>query len=214
MPDIVIVGASGHGREIFGIVQAVNVAATSSDRWDVVGFVDDAPGDDNRERVERLGSKILGPVDVLAGISPDTHYVIGIGDPRVRALVAAAVSRYPLGAASLIHPAATIGPDTSFGAGVVLFAGARVSTNVQLGNHVHINQNATVGHDSVLGDFVSVNPLAAVSGDCRIDSRVLVGTNAAILQGLQVGAAATIGACACVVGKVPPGVIVKGVPAC
>ncbi|HET9519127.1 MAG TPA: NeuD/PglB/VioB family sugar acetyltransferase [Actinoplanes sp.] len=243
MADLVIVGASGHGREIFGIVQAINAAAasrpeatgsrptgatsplrseaashradaaSSSSLWDVVGFVDDSPSDANRERVERLGSKILGPVDVLAGIGPDTHYVIGIGDPRIRATVAASVNRYPLTAANLIHPDATVGLDNDFGTGVVLFAGARVTTNVQLGDHVHLNQNTTVGHDSVLGSHVSVNPLAAVSGDCRIGAHVLIGTNAAVLQGLRVGAGATVGAGACVVRDVLAGVTVKGVPA-
>jgi hypothetical protein len=79
MPDLVVVGASGHGREIFGIVAAINGAAASAatsasgDRWEVVGFVDDAPSDSNRERVERLGSKNIGPVDLLAGAGPDTH---------------------------------------------------------------------------------------------------------------------------------------------
>jgi sugar O-acyltransferase (sialic acid O-acetyltransferase NeuD family) len=212
VPDrIVIVGASGHGREVFGIIQAIN--EVHGERWAVVGFVDDAPSDANSERVERLGSKILGPVDVLAGIDPRTHYVIGIGDPQIRAVVATAVNRSLLNAASVIHPASSVGPDTVVGSGVVLFAGARVTTNVQLGDHVHINQNATVGHDSVLGPFVSVNPLAAVSGDCRIDENVLIGTNAAVLQGLHIGGGATVGAGACVVRDVPARVVVKGVPA-
>lgn len=198
---IVIVGCGGHGREIFGIITACG------DRWRVLGFVDDAPGETNLRRVERLGSRVLGPVAALDDL--DARYVIGIGDPRIRARIA--VPGRP--AATLVHPAATVGLETTLGEGVVLFPGARVTTNVTLGRHVHLNQNATVGHDSVLEDFVQVNPLAAVSGDCRIGEAALIGTTAAVLQGLTVGARATVGAGACVVRDVAPATVVKGVPA-
>jgi sugar O-acyltransferase (sialic acid O-acetyltransferase NeuD family) len=206
---IVIVGCGGHGREIFGIIAAVNEAGRTP--WKVLGFVDDAPAAANVERLDRLGTALLGPTSELARL--DAHYVIGIGDPRVRAKVAAGLDPYGKPAARLIHPDASVGLDNSIADGVVLFAGARVTTNVTLGRHVHLNQNATVGHDSVLGDCVSVNPLAAVSGDCHLGQGVLVGTTAAVLQGLRIGAGATIGAGACVVRDVDGNTVVKGVPA-
>lgn len=198
---IVIIGCGGHGRELFGII------AACGDRWKVLGFLDDAPREENLRRVARLGTTVLGPVALLAGL--DAAYVIGIGDPRIRAQVA------PAGrpAATLIHPAATVGLDNELADGVVLFAGARVTTNVTLGRHVHLGQNATVGHDSVLEDFAQVNPLAAVSGECRIGEAALIGTTAAVLQGLTVGARSIVGAGACVVRDVPPATVVKGVPA-
>nr|WP_309238298.1 NeuD/PglB/VioB family sugar acetyltransferase [Actinoplanes aureus] len=206
---IVIVGCGGHGREIFGIISAVNHA--EGDPWKVVGFLDDAPTESNLGRLDRLGVAWLGPGASLAQL--DAHYVIGIGDPRVRAVVAAELD--PLGrpAARLVHPAATVGLDNDLADGVVVFAGARITTNVSLGRHVHVNQNATVGHDSVLAEFVQVNPVAAVSGDCRIGREVLIGTSASVLQGRAVGDRSTVGAGACVVRDVSPDKIVKGVPA-
>ena len=149
----------------------------------------------------------------LAAMPDETRYVIGIGDPRIRAKVAAAIDPARVPAAPLIHPAASIGLDNRFAEGVVLFAGARVTTNVRLGRHVHLNQNATVGHDTVLDDCVQVNPLAAVSGDCYVGEQALIGTTAAVLQGLTVGVGARVGAGACAVMMVSPGATVKGVPA-
>lgn len=209
MPEpIVIVGCGGHGREVFGIIAALNEGGGV---WKVVGFVDDAPAESNLRGLERLGTSWLGPNALLAEL--EAHFVIGIGDPRIRAAVAAELD--PLGrpAARLVHPAATVGPDNRLADGVVVFAGARITTNVTLGRHVHVNQNATVGHDSVLDEFVQVNPLAAVSGNCRIGRGTLIGTNASILQGRTVGDGSTVGAGSCVVRDVGAGRIVKGVPA-
>jgi sugar O-acyltransferase (sialic acid O-acetyltransferase NeuD family) len=210
--DLVIIGCAGHGREVHDIARAVNETARRR-RWRVVGFVDDKPSEADLARIERLGVPYLGPTTWLRGAPRDTHYVIAIGDPRVRAEVSLRVDDHRLPAARLIHPAATVGADVRVGVGVVIFAGARVTTNVELGRHVHLNQNVTIGHDCRLADHVSVNPLAAVSGDCRLESKVLIGTTAAVLQGLRVGAGATVGAGACVVRDVPPGVVVTGVPA-
>ncbi|BEL05284.1 acetyltransferase [Actinoplanes sichuanensis] len=210
MPEpVVIVGCGGHGREIFGIVAAVNDGL--GDPWKVLGFLDDDPAEANLRALDRLGSAWLGPNALLAEL--DAHFVIGIGDPRIRAAVAARLD--PLGrpAATLVHPAATVGLGNAVAGGVVMFAGARVTTNVTLGRHVHLNQNATVGHDAVLADFVQVNPSAAVSGNCVLGREVLIGTTASVLQGRSVGAGATVGAGACVVRDVEAGVVVKGVPA-
>lgn len=208
---IVIVGCGGHGREILGIIRAINDAF--GEPWKVLGFVDDGPSDVNLARVDKLGVAYLGPTSRLASAAPGTYYVVGVGDPKVRAAIVERIDPYGLPAAALIHPAATVGEDTQISEGVVVFAGARVTTNVTLGRHVHLNQNCTVGHDSVLDEFVSVHPLAAVSGDCRLESQVLIGSSAVVIQRLTVGAEALVGAGASVVRDVHAAATVKGVPA-
>ncbi|RKN45479.1 NeuD/PglB/VioB family sugar acetyltransferase [Micromonospora endolithica] len=209
--DVVIVGCGGHGREVLTIVQAMTDAGRGAAR--VRGFVDDRPSERNLKLLQRADVPYLGRVDWLRAAPVDTHVLIGVGHPIVRQELGRRIDAHGLPAFSAVHPDATVGPDVVHGEGLVVFAGARVTTNVTLGRHVHLNQNCTVGHDTVVGDFVSVNPLAAVSGDCRLETAALVGTCASVLQGRQVGAGATVGASACVVHDVPPGVVVKGVPA-
>ncbi|MGV9212425.1 NeuD/PglB/VioB family sugar acetyltransferase [Micromonospora sp. RB23] len=211
--DVVIVGTGGMGREVYGVIRLLNTFAVATAPWRVLGFVDDYPTESNVESVHRLGVAFLGPTRWLAAQPATTHVVLGVGHPRLRRETDQTISRYGLPAATVVHPAAEIGPDCVHQQGLFAAGGARVTTNVLLGRHVHLNQNCTVGHDTVLGDYVSVNPLAAVSGYCRLEDGVLVGTTAAILPKLTVGRDATVGAGACVTRDVPPGVVVTGVPA-
>lgn len=209
---LVIIGCGGHGREVFGIVEAIN-GGPGGERWKVLGFVDDYPRAGDMARVGRLGSTYLGTTSWLSSVETGTHYTIGIGNPTVRAKVDRKIERYNLRPATLIHPDSTVGEDNSFEAGVVVFAGARVTTNIRLGRHVHLNQNTTVGHDCVFGDYVSLHPQAVVSGACVLGQRVMIGAGAVVLQELEIGPGASVGAAACVVRSVEADITVKGVPA-
>lgn len=211
--DVVIVGTGGMGREVYGVIRLLNAIADSAPPWRVLGFVDDYPTGPHVESVHRLGVAFLGPTRWLTARPASTHVALGVGHPRLRRETDQAIARYGLPAATVVHPAAEIGPDCVYEQGLFAAGGARVTTNVRLGRHVHLNQNCTVGHDTVLGDYVSVNPLAAVSGYCRLEDGVLVGTTAAILPRLTVGRDATVGAGACVTRDVAPGLVVTGVPA-
>lgn len=213
MPEkLVIVGAGGFGRETADVVAAIN-AAGERPRWDLLGVIDDGPSPENLSRLEARRIPYLGTTAVMLAREERPRYVVGIGSPQVRAMLAHRFDAQGFSAATLIDPGATIGSECFVGEGSVILTGARVTTNVRLGRHVHLNPNATVGHDSVLGDFVSMNPGSSVSGDCTIEGRVLVGVGAVVLNQLHVGAGALIGAASCVTKHVAPGVTVAGVPA-
>lgn len=213
--DLIVVGGGGFGREVCGLVAEMNQALDEdlAGGWNLVGVVDDRLSDVNAARLVAAGVEHLGGVDDIVGHLERPYYVVGIGSPGARRQIADRLDAEGFQAATLVHPAATVGSSCQVGKGTIVCAGARVTTNVVLGRHVHLNPNATVGHDTVIGNFVSANPQAAVSGDCTIHDEVLLGATSVVLQGIAVGASATVGAAACVVRDVPPGVVVKGVPA-
>jgi sugar O-acyltransferase (sialic acid O-acetyltransferase NeuD family) len=210
--DLLIIGAGGFGRETADVIEALNDASTAP-VWRLLGVVDDAPSSENLERLGRRSIAYLGTTSELLRRDARPHYLVGIGSPAARRTIADRLDEAGLVAATVIHPAATIGSDVAVGAGTVICAGSRVTTHIRLGRHVQLNPNVTVGHDTVLGDFVSMNPASSVSGDCVIEDDVLIGVGAVVLNQLRVGRSALVGAAACVVRDVPPNTIVKGIPA-
>ena len=207
---LIIIGCGGFGREVFGLVAAVNAGGGD---WTVEGFVDDGPSPHDLKAVAALGSVLLGTIDDLAGRGGPVTAVVAIGSPSVRHRITDRLADADVSYPTLVHPDATVGADVALGPGTVVAAGARLSTAICVGRHVHIDQNATVGHDTVLGDFVRLNPQACISGSVTVDDGAVIGASATVLQGLRVGAGATVGAAACVTRDVNENQIVKGVPA-
>lgn len=209
---LVIIGAGGFGRETADVVAAVNAAADEP-LWELVGIVDDSPSEVNLERLRNRGIQHLGGTEDLVRNDARPRYVVGIGSPRVRKLIADRLDEAGFRAATLVHPDASVGSECVMGEGTVILAGARLTTNISLGRHVHLNPNVTIGHDTDLHDFVSMNPASSMSGDCVVEEGVLIGVAAVVLNQLRVGAGAVVGGSACVVKDVPSGAVVKGVPA-
>ena len=205
-----IIGAGGFGREVFSIIEVL-VSSGSLPR--PTGFIDDAPSARDLERVEALGSRVVGCVADLIGRTEPFSAVLAIGSAPARQAIAGLLAHSPVTFPVLVHPETTMGRGVRLAEGVVVAAGSRLSTNIEVGRHVHIDQNAAVGHDCDLGDFSRLNPQACVSGEVRIGRGSLVGANATVLQGLEVGDDAVVGAGAVVTRTVFSGATVKGVPA-
>ncbi len=208
--QVVVVGASGFGRECIDVLDAMVAAGTD---LEVLGVLDDDISEVNRERLEARGVPFLGTRGGWLATEPGSvAYVMGIGSPGVRRRLVAEMDAAGLRAFTAIHPSATFGARVVLDEGVVVCAGAAVSNNVRLGWHVHVNPNATIGHDADLRDFVSINPAAVISGEVVVGSGTLVGAAATVLQNLTVGERSVIGAGAVVTKDVPEGVVVKGIP--
>lgn len=208
---IVVVGASGFGRESLDVLDAM--IADGSD-LEILGAVDDAISEVNRDRLEARGVRFLGTRSEWIATDPGpVHYVLGIGHSGVRRRLVGEMDAAGFTPFTAIHPSATFGACTTLAEGVVVCASAAVSNNVRLGRHVHVNPNTTIGHDAVLRDFVSINPGAVISGEVDVKEETLVGAGAIVLQGLTVGQGAIVGAGAVVTKDVAAGRTMVGVPA-
>jgi sugar O-acyltransferase (sialic acid O-acetyltransferase NeuD family) len=194
--DLWIAGAGGVGREALDVAQAAGLP--------VAGFLDDAP---RSSPVRGLHVRSLD--DAPDGL----RYLVAIGDPAARLMVAGRLDDRGGQATSLVHPQAIIGPETTIGSGALVMGGAVISSSVQIGEHAQVHYGATVGHDTVLEPGAIVLPGANVAGGVRLGRQVMVGSGAVVLQSLVIGEGAVVGAGAVVTHDVPAGAVVVGSPA-
>lgn len=205
--QVVIVGAGGHGREVFDAISAMSTH--SPQKLEVLGFVSDSEPDSFGMKL--LRAPLLGDRGILGSLVAE--FIVAIGDGAVRREIDLFADALGRKAISVVHPRATIGTDAVVGPGCYLAPGAVVMTNARLGRHVHVNVNAVVSHDADVGSYTTLSPGVMINGAARVGSEVFFGTGAIVLPGRTVGDGAVIGAGAVVTTDIPDGVTAVGVPA-
>jgi sugar O-acyltransferase (sialic acid O-acetyltransferase NeuD family) len=138
--------------------------------------------------------------------------IVGTGEPRRRELVERlrAAGWQP---GTLIHPRAHIAPSSTIGAGTVVGPGAVVGARSDIGEHVVLGRGALVGHHTSIGAFSTLGPGANVAGNVRVEADALIAMGALVRDHTTIGASAVVAMGAVVVGDVPAGVEVRGIPA-
>ena len=202
MNRLAILGASGHGK----VVADTAILAG----WGAVEFYDD-----RWPELTALGPwPVVGDTTALITAANRIEgAVVAIGANTVRLAKQEALVAAGIRIMTITHPAATVSPHASIGAGSVLFAGAVVNAFATVGEAGIINTGATVDHDCALSEGVHLSPGAHLGGTVRIGRASWIGIGASVRQGIAVGAGVTVGAGAAVVDDIDDNLTVVGVPA-
>lgn len=207
MKKIIIIGASGLGREVAWLVERINKKEIT---WDLLGFIDDNPV---IQGTEINGYMVLGTTDDVEAFA-DAYFVCAVGSSKIRKKIIDKINtKAGVKYATVIDPSVEISDLTKIGEGTIICAHTIITVNIKIGNHVIINYDCTVGHDAVLHDFVTLYPSVNVSGTTDIGECSELGTGMQIIQGKKVGANSIVGAGAVVVKDIPEKCTAVGVPA-
>jgi sugar O-acyltransferase (sialic acid O-acetyltransferase NeuD family) len=203
---MLIIGAGGHAKELLGIFHELNQMENLFCFDDVNKHISNrllniSPILKNEEEVKRL-------------FKTDNRFALGIGNPRVRHLLAQKFLKLGGKLVSVISPHARVGGlSVRLGEGLNIMAGAVITQNIALGIGTLVNANATVHHDCRIGDYCEISPGCHLLGNVKIGDRTFVGAGAVILPNTVIGSDVTIGAGAVVTKDILNGVMVKGIPA-
>lgn len=182
--------------------------SSSSDPWDIIGFVDDdAKGTVN-------GYEVWGTTEDLIMIDEPMSAVLALGNPVLKKQTYNRLKhntniQFP----NLIHPTVESSRFNIIGHGNVISKGVSMSTNIVLANFNLIHYNCSIGHDVSLGSYNSVFTLTSLSGYVSLKDGVEVGANATVLPSIEVKDNVRIGAGSVVTKDIQENVTVAGVPA-
>lgn len=197
-----VIGAGGHGRVVFDVVESLDCG------WRIVWYDDAWETMDKKEPV----SDVL-PVGKLWAADNSLTAFVAIGRADIRLQLIEKLLGKGHRVLSPVHSRAVVSPRARMGDGSVLMAGAVVQTGTTLGIGVIVNTAATVDHDCSLEDGVHIAPGAHLAGDVSVGAASWIGAGAVIREGINVGSGVTIGAGAVVVADVADGLVMVGNPA-
>ena len=201
---IIIVGAGGFGREVLQWARH----AWPEHVHKFAGFVSADPTklDGHAASLPILGS----PNDFE--LRPTDGFVLGIGIPRIRRVVAEQLEARGARFLTLIHPTAIVADTAVIGPGSVICPYAIVSDAVRLGRCVLVNYHASLGHDAEASDFAVLSPYATLGGYAAVGSDVFLAIHVTVGPNVTLGEGTIVSANSSALAPTPAGSFVFGVP--
>lgn len=199
-----IYGCGGHGLELEELAGTINAL---EHRWENIFFADDSA-----EKIDN--KKIFLLHDIIEKYSFDNmEFVIGVGEPNVRAAMYRRIKEYGYNLATLIHPSAFVALSSKIDEGSVVCHNAYIPVRAHLLENTLIQPMAAVGHDCIVGRNSVVAACVAMGGGCIIGDGSFVGMSASVKQGVKIGNNSVVGMGAVVIENVPDEALVVGNPA-
>ena len=162
MKKILIFGAGGSGREIFKLIQEINLYI--KDSWKVIGYID--------SNKKLLGKKIDG-IKVISNLKKfdekNIYAICGLMDPIKRKKVyqkEIKTRKYRI--PNLIHPNIIKPSSLKIGTGNIIFNNVHLSYDVTINNYNIISNFNDIGHNVRMEDYVTLMPQNIIGGKCKI----------------------------------------------
>ena len=206
MKHLVIVGAGGFGREMFGTARE---SVGYGSEFDIKGFLDAKP-----TALDGFVGypPIVGAPDSYVPAEDDV-FITALGSIASRRRCVETLEKKGAKFISIIHRTATIGPNVVVGDGSFIAPHVSLTADIAVGRHVSVFHSSSVGHDTVLGEFSHVYAQCSVGGSVKVGDGAVIYPGSVVAPRRKIGDGAVVGAGSAVFVDVDPGITVLGNPA-
>lgn len=205
MKELIIVGASGFGREMVKYIEDIN---RQKPTWNLKGFLDD-----NLSALDGYPCdyKVIGSIH---GWRPaeNEEFVCALALPAVKKKVVELLKGKGAKFVTLIHPSAMLHTYCSIGEGVVITPNSVISANATVGDFASI-LGSSVAHDASVGEWSTLSGKCALNGHVQCGKMVYMGCGVLVAPSKKIGDGATVGIGSVVISNVKAGTTVFGNPA-
>lgn len=209
MKQLIIIGASGFGRDLIDIAKSMPNYGVE---FEIKGFL--------VHKKEYLASidkypqypPVLGMVDDYK-VNDNDVFICSLGDVNEKKKVVEPLIKKGWVFFTIVHPTARVSPFASIDSGTVIEANVTIGSGAHIGKHCLIQTSSIIAHDDIIGDYVRIDCNVVCVGDVLVEEGATIHTSSVINHGVKIGSYSTVGAMSFVIRKVKPGVTVQGNPA-
>lgn len=206
MKNLLIIGAGGFGREMFG---AAREAIGYGEQFRIKGFLDGNPA-----ALDGFAGypEIIGTPETYE-IEDGDVFVTALGSIESRRRCAGMIESRGGAFIPIVHRSASLGPNVTVGDGSFIAHNVVLTADVKVGRHSCVFHGTVIGHDTVLGDYSHVYSLVSIGGGVDVGDGASVFPGAKVVPRVKIGDGATVGIGSTVVRDVDAGITVFGSPA-
>lgn len=205
--NLIIIGASGFGREMVQYVEDIN-SSKQTPIWNILGFIDD-----NLHALDGIGHGYR-VIDTISNHIPDlnTFYVCALAFPDIKKKIVTMLKNRGAKFATIIHPLARVSKYAILGEGCVVTPNSNINTEARIGNFVSV-LGSGIGHDASIGDYSTLSGHVWINGHVSIGHNVYMGCGSMVAPSKKIGDNAIVGIGSVVVSNIKSGTKVFGNPA-
>ena len=206
MKHLIIIGARGFGREVYGL--ALESQGYGTD-FVIKGFLDD-----KSNALENFVEypQIIGPVETYE-LQQDDVFICALGDVHYKKKYAEMILQKGGEFINIIHNTAHVGKNLKMGKGCIICNFASISCDVTVGDFCTLQPYSGFGHDCFIGNYVEIETGVALGGGVYIDDFVTLHPGCTVVPHKKIGRNAIVAANSVVMRNVKEGITVIGNPA-
>lgn len=186
MKKLLIIGARGWGREVFGMLPNCLGYGTE---FIVKGFLDD--------KVDALDGYVDYPpiIDSVEHYQPqeDDVFVCALGEPKWKRHYAQIMLEKGGEFINLIHKKASIGKNSLIGKGCIISRDSSISCDVTIGDFVTLQRLTTIGHDASIGNYCHMGVYSFVGGYSIMEDMSMIYTRGTLIPHKKLGECSILG---------------------